>query len=117
MTNLFQTIDTAETGSISKQQFNQAFASLNPPGRFQSVGASAIFKQLDPQGTGSVSQSNFVSGMTALISSLGKTGTVASTSTATPPSQSLNQSQQSLERLGSPVSTSNGPGTVVNELI
>ncbi len=123
MTNLFQTIDTGGTGSISQQQFNQAFTSLNPPGRFQSLGASAIFKQLDPQGTGSVSQSNFVKGMTSLTSSLGNSATAGGTSAAplststNTPSQSLSQSQTLLDLLGTQTSTNNDPGSIVNKLI
>lgn len=112
MTNLFQTIDTTNTSSITQQQFNAAFATLNPPGRFQAVGAAAIFKQLDPQGTGSVSKSTFVNGLTKLISSFGKSGSPSATAAAAP-SQSLGQSLQSLEQLGA----STSPGAVVNKQV
>src|SRR5579863_8799410 len=55
MTSLYNQIDTTGTGSITQQQFTQAFQSLNPPPVFQKQGASAIFGSLDPNGTGSVS--------------------------------------------------------------
>ena len=123
MTNLFQTIDSAGTGSISQLQFNNAFRSLNTPGRFQSFGASAIYNQLDPKGTGSVSKSDFVKGMTALISSFGKsenaisTASVGSSAGTNAPAQTLNQGLQSLELLGNQSSTNQAPGSVVNKLI
>ena len=114
MTNLFQTIDTGNTGSISKQQFNNAFATLKPPGRFQSLGPTAIFSQLDPQGTGSVSKSAFVNVMSNLFnSSASATTGGTSANFAGNPSQSLSQSQASLERLGG----SGYPGQVVNKQV
>lgn len=119
MTNLFNSIDTNGTGSISQQQFNQAFSTMNPPGRFQSLGASAIFSKLDPQGTGSVTKSDFVNGMTALTSSFSNAGSVngASTAATVSPAQSLSQSQQSLDVLGQSITANSPPGSVVNELV
>lgn len=63
MTQLFQKIDTGNTGSITKEQFEAAFQNMNPPARIKAMGADAIYSQLDPNGTGSVSQQDFVSGM------------------------------------------------------
>ncbi len=117
MANLFQQIDTSNSGSISLGQFQQAFATLNPPANFQALGANAIFSQLDPNGTGSVSKADFVSGMTGLMRSLGSAGSLtsaSSTSTDTA-AQSLNQSLQSFLQLGSqPSAANNGPGSILD---
>ncbi len=70
MTNLFAKIDTANTGNISQAQFTQAFQTMNPPGVFVKQGSNAIWTQLDPNGTGSVSKQNFVGTMKQLMASL-----------------------------------------------
>jgi hypothetical protein len=70
MTSLYNRIDSSGTGSITQQQFNQAFQALNPPPVFQQQGAGAIFAALDPNGTGSVSKQDFVAGMSSLMASL-----------------------------------------------
>lgn len=70
MNNLFGQIDSSNAGSINQAQFNQAFQSMNPPAVFKAQGASAIWSQLDPSGTGSVSKQNFVSTMKQLMVSL-----------------------------------------------
>lgn len=70
MTNLFDSIDTSGSGTISQSQFNQAFQTMGPPASFQSAGATAVWNQLDPNGTGSVSKQDFVKGMTAMMQQL-----------------------------------------------
>lgn len=70
MSNLFSQIDTSGTGAINKDQFTQAFSSLNPPAGFKTQGADAIFAKLDANGTGSVSRQDFISGMTSLMSQI-----------------------------------------------
>lgn len=70
MNSLFQQIDTNNTGSISKDQFMQAFQTLNPPKGFQQLGANAIWAKLDANGTGSVSKQDFVNGMTSMMSQI-----------------------------------------------
>lgn len=67
MGNLFQQIDTGNTGSITKAQFEQAFQTLNPPPSIKSQGADAIFSKLDPNGTGSVSRQDFINGMKSIM--------------------------------------------------
>lgn len=67
MSNLFDQIDTSGSGTITKQQFEQAFQSMNPSKGFQKMGADAIWAKLDPNGTGSVSKQDFVSGMTSMM--------------------------------------------------
>ena len=62
-TNLFNQIDTSGSGSITQAQFDQAFQSMNPPGPVKAAGADAVWKQLDPKGSGTVSKQNFVAGM------------------------------------------------------
>jgi Ca2+-binding EF-hand superfamily protein len=70
MSNLFDSIDTSGSGSITQAQFDQAFQTKNPPAVFQKQGADAIFASLDPAGTGSVSKQDFVSTMSGLMASL-----------------------------------------------
>lgn len=67
LSNLFQQIDTAGKGSITKTQFEQAFNKLNPPAAAKAIGAEATFSKLDPGGTGSVSKQDFIKGMSALM--------------------------------------------------
>lgn len=67
MGNLFQQIDTNNSGSISKAQFDQAFQTLNPPPAFKAMGADAVFSKLDPSGTGSVSKQDFINGMKSMV--------------------------------------------------
>lgn len=70
MSELFGQIDSSGAGAISQGQFNQAFATLNPPPSFQAAGASTVWGQLDPSGSGSVSKPDFVSTMTRLMQQL-----------------------------------------------
>src|SRR5271168_2476421 len=79
MTSLYNQIDNSGSGSITQQQFNQAFQTLNPPPVFQKQGANAIFAALDPNGTGSVSKQDFVSGMSGLMVSLRSEGAPSET--------------------------------------
>jgi Ca2+-binding EF-hand superfamily protein len=65
--NLFQQIDTAGTGRITKAQFEQAFEKINPPAAVKAMGVQAAFSKLDPSGTGSVSKQDFIKGMEALM--------------------------------------------------
>ena len=118
MGNLFQQIDPGNTGSISKSQFQQAFATMNPPGRFKALGASAIFNKLDPNQTGAVSKTNFVNGMTSIMKSFGpaRPPRIVAPS-ATSSSQTLNDSLQSFLQMGSKPSTANGSaGSIVDTL-
>lgn len=67
LASLFQQIDSAGKGSITKAQFQQAFNKLNPPEAVKVMGADATFSKLDPKGTGSVSKDEFVKGMEAIF--------------------------------------------------
>lgn len=67
MSNLFDQIDTGGSGSITQSQFDSAFQNLNPPKDFKGAGANAVWTQLDPSNTGSVSKQDFVSGMTSIM--------------------------------------------------
>lgn len=67
MSQLFDKIDSGNTGSITKSQFESAFQNMNPPGRIKAMGADAVYSQLDPSGSGSVSKQDFVSGMKNVI--------------------------------------------------
>ena len=70
MSNLFDRIDNAGSGDVSRAQFDQAFKTMNPPKPFKDQGADAIWKQLDPGGSGSVSRQDFVDKMKGLMVSL-----------------------------------------------
>lgn len=83
MSNLFSAIDTSGSGSVSQSQFNQAFSTMNPPGVFKAQGASAIWNQLDPNHTGSVSKQDFVNTMKQLMVSLRSPAQTAAAGTQT----------------------------------
>jgi hypothetical protein len=121
MSNLFQQIDTSGTGSISQSQFQQAFATLNPPANFQAAGANAVFQQLDPTGSGSVSKSDFVSSMMSMMRTLranAPSNTNAAPPTSTPPVQSISQSLQAFLQLGPQAfSANNGVGNILDTVV
>jgi hypothetical protein len=99
MSDLFDSIDTSGSGSITQSQFDQAFQSKNPPAVFQQQGADAIFAALDPNGTGSVSKQDFVSGMKQLMVSLRAGDAASAGSSTSQPSASLAASVQSLNSI------------------
>lgn len=84
MASLYNNIDAGGSGSITQQQFNQAFQTFNPPPVFQKQGADAIFAALDPNGTGSVSKQDFISGMSSLMVSLRSEGAASGAASPTP---------------------------------
>lgn len=67
MSNLFQMIDTAGAGSITKSQFEQAFNNMNTPAAFKAMGVEAAFAKLDPTNSGSVSKQDFIAGMKSIM--------------------------------------------------
>ena len=115
MSNLFDSIDTSGSGSITQSQFEQAFQTKNPPAVFQNQGAGAIFSALDPSGTGSVSKQDFVSGMSKLMASLRADNAGQTASPSSQPSASLAASVQSLNQIGnaSP-QQAQLPGSLIN---
>jgi hypothetical protein len=58
-----------------KSQFMLAFQTMNPTAGFRAMGADAVFKALNPSNTGSISQPDFVNGMTQLMRQLRSAGT------------------------------------------
>jgi hypothetical protein len=109
MSNLFDSIDTAGSGSITQAQFEQAFQTKNPPAVFQKQGADAIWTALDPSGSGTVSKQDFVSTMSKLMVSLRAEGTTQGGSA------SLSASLQSLNQIDpTTVSANSPPGSLVN---
>jgi hypothetical protein len=112
MSNLFDSIDTSGSGSITQAQFDQAFQSKSPPPVFQKQGADAIFAALDPNGTGSVSRQDFVSGMSKLMASLRAENAAPS---APPPSDTLAASLQALAQFDpTSISADTSPGSLFN---
>ncbi len=98
MSSLFDQIDTTGSGSITQAQFDQAFQNLNPPKDFKAAGASAIWSQLDPNNTGSVSKQDFVSTMTAIMRQM-RAGDHGAPSSVQSPSQTISASASSLQNL------------------
>jgi EF-hand domain pair len=112
MSNLFDSIDTSGSGSITQSQFEQAFQTKNPPAVFQNQGAQAIFASLDPNGTGSVSKQDFVSAMSGLMASLRADPTAQSASS---PADTLTASLQALNQIDPlNVPSTASPGTLIN---
>ena len=112
MSNLFDSIDTSGSGSITQAQFQQAFQTQNPPAVFQQQGAAAIFAALDPNSNGSVSKQDFVSTMSGLMASLRAGNSGQSTSQ---PTDTLTASLQALNQIDpASVPSTAAPGTLVN---
>jgi Ca2+-binding EF-hand superfamily protein len=112
MSNLFDSIDTSGSGSITQAQFEQAFQTRNPPAVFQNQGAEAIFASLDPTGSGSVSKQDFVSTMSGLMASLRADPPAQSGSQ---PTDTLTASLQTLNQIGSTtVPSTSSPGALIN---
>jgi hypothetical protein len=102
MSNLFQQIDTAGNGSISKSQFSQAFNSSSTPAAFKAIGLDAAFSKLDPSGTGSVSKQDFISGMKSIMThGHHRQGAAEASKVAAP--QTLEQSIAALNAVGNGV--------------
>ena len=113
MSNLFDSIDTGGSGNITLSQFEQAFQTKNPPAVFQKQGADAIFAQLDPTGTGTVSKQDFVSTMSKLMASLRAGG---STPSGSSPTDSLTASLQALNQINpADVPPTAPPGALINK--
>lgn len=112
MSNLFDSIDTAGSGTITQSQFQQAFQTQNPPAVFQKQGADAIFSALDPSGTGSVSKQDFVSTMSKMMVSLRADSAPQSGSS---PTGTLTSSLQALNQIDpTSVSSTAPPGSLIN---
>ena len=114
MSNLFDSIDTIGSGTITNSQFEQAFQSMNPPGSVKAAGADAIWKKLDPDGAGKVSKQDFATEMAAAMKALrgahhhhgsGKGG-----------AQQVDQNTTSLAALGTTGSSSGNVGSILNAL-
>jgi hypothetical protein len=67
MASVFSQIAAGGSGSISKNQFMQAFQAMKPTAGFRAMGADAVYRALDPGNAGSVSKQAFVQGMTQLM--------------------------------------------------
>jgi hypothetical protein len=112
MSNLFDSIDTSGSGSITQSQFEQAFQSKNPPAVFQKQGADSIWTALDPSGSGTVPKQDFVSTMSKLMVSLRADGATQSGSQS---SASIAASLNSLSQIDpTSVSSNSAPGTLLN---
>jgi Ca2+-binding EF-hand superfamily protein len=77
MATLFSQIDTSGTGSITQSQVTQAFQTMKPTA-FRAMGADAVFQALNPSSSGTVSQQNFVQGMTQLMTQFRSAGSSGS---------------------------------------
>jgi Ca2+-binding EF-hand superfamily protein len=109
MSNLFDSTDTAGSGTITQAQFAQAFQTQNPPAVFQKQGADGTWAALDPSGSGTVSKQDFVSTMSKLMVSLRAEATTQGGSA------SLSASLQSLNEIDpTTISSNSPPGSLIN---
>lgn len=99
MSTLFQQIDTAGTGSITKSQFENAFNNMNPPAAFKAIGLDSVWAKLDPSGSGQASKQDFIAAMKTMMTH----GHRNHTQEATPP-QTLANSTAALNTLGNTIS-------------
>jgi Ca2+-binding EF-hand superfamily protein len=74
MATLFSKIDTSGAGSITKSQFAQAFQTMKPTAGFRAMGADAVFQSLNPSASGTVSEQDFIQGMTQLMTQFRSSG-------------------------------------------
>ena len=116
MSALFDKIDTSGSGTITKAQFEQAFQSMNPPKGVQQMGADSVWAKLDPNGTGSVSKQDFVSGMTSQMSQIRQQHHHhgGGSQNAPAPSATITSSLNSLNSLGNTDSGSSTSGSSIN---
>ncbi len=71
---IFSQLTTPGSGVVTKNQFTQAFSSLNMPASFQAMGANAVFSALDPSNSGAVSRQSFIQGLAGLSSQINSSG-------------------------------------------
>ncbi|HEX5363901.1 MAG TPA: EF-hand domain-containing protein [Gallionella sp.] len=107
MSNLFQQIDTANTGRITKAQFEQAFNNMNPPASFKAIGLDAAFSKLDPAGRGSVSKDDFINGMKSMMTHRRHHNEANVEKTSAPVPQTVPSSTAALNALGGAPDVSN----------
>jgi len=108
MFDLFSQIDTSNSGSITKTQFDLAFNTLSPPSGFKSMGADAVFAKLDPNNSGSVSKQDFKNGMLQMMAQLRQQRHESVAQATTPaPAQTIDASLNELNQLvvGSNINT------------
>jgi hypothetical protein len=86
--------DPTNPARIDETQLAHAFDSLQLPPQVRALGASAVFSQLDPNGTGSVSKPAFVAGLTKLIEDLRAGRVHHHAHVATDPSEASDDDQQ-----------------------
>lgn len=67
LNNLYQQIDTAGKGHITKAQFEQAFNKLSLPASVRDLGQEAILSKLDPNGSGIITKPEFMQRMEPLM--------------------------------------------------
>ncbi|MBI5437646.1 MAG: EF-hand domain-containing protein [Nitrosomonadales bacterium] len=100
MFDLFSQIDTSGSGSITRAQFDLAFNTLNPPSGFKSMGADAVFAQLDPNNSGLVSKRDFKNGMLQMMAQIRQQRhEPAAQATAPAPAQTIDASLNELNQL------------------
>ena len=99
MSQLFDMIDASGSGTITKDQFQKAFQSLEPPAKLQAVGASQLWARMDTNRTGSVSKRDFLKVMLDAIRNQGGSGQEIAPASAT---RTANAATAALKALGNP---------------
>jgi Ca2+-binding EF-hand superfamily protein len=116
LADMFKSMDTNGSGSISISQLQSAFGNLKLPPSAKSLGPDAIFSKLDPNNTGSVSKQDFVSGLRKILADLQVQASNPSQDSSTSPFASLMSSAQPQASLtgGSSGSTGTSIGSLIN---
>jgi hypothetical protein len=80
--------------SITQTQFGDAFNSLALPPQLRGLGANTVFSLLDPNQTGSVSRSDFVTGLTRLLEDVRSGRAIHHAHVATTPAEASDDDTQ-----------------------
>ncbi len=97
MTNLFQQMDSNNSGLITQAQFAQTFQNANPPVAFKDMGADSVFNSLNQNGSNGVSKQDFVDGMTKLMAQVRNQNSNNETSSS--PAQTISNSRSSFDAI------------------
>ena len=116
--NLFQQIDTAGTGHITKAQFDQAFNSLSLPVSIKEMGKEAAYKKIDSNETGTVTKQEFIRGLEPYMNQKASAPNKSATTEAKPaantkePEKTITSQSQPDDK--SPTADGRAVGNIIN---
>mgnify|MGYP001580388293 CR=1 FL=1 len=67
LAQLFKQMDTGNSGSIGKSEFEAVFSKAKLPQKLKEAGADAVYSKPDPNNTGSVSKQDFMNTMRNIV--------------------------------------------------